>query len=168
MWTRQALKRTSRLPLLAAFLLFIAGCDQSADPPSVEIVGGGFIFNYRLAEVYYGFVATVGASAPSDAILEARFENPEGGDDIVQRQMIRSERKRYKFETPPLRGVQAGRSYRVELLLIDPAGNTAIASASRSFQSKVGSDVLPTRPLTIGPGYHNMPVSEVPASPPIK
>ncbi|MDP6707835.1 MAG: hypothetical protein QF893_15935 [Alphaproteobacteria bacterium] len=137
--------------LLAAQLW---ACDDSGDDqPYVEIVGGGFIFNYRLAEAYYGFVARVVRQPPDGAILEATFENPSRAAPIVQRQVYDGRRTGYKFETPPLRGIEAERDYRVELRLLTPDGGTVIASYATSFRTYTGQEVLPKRPLTVGPGY---------------
>ena len=37
-------------PFLAVVAVLLAGCDETpADAPYVEFVGGGFIFNYRMA-----------------------------------------------------------------------------------------------------------------------
>lgn len=150
------------LLVLLPWVLVSSGCDQELEPASLEIVGGGFIFNYRLAQAYYGFTARTEGGVPEGAILEARFEDPGGGEAIVVRQPICPDRDRYKFETPPLTIVEADRDYAVELRLLDPATEVVIAQAGRQFRSKIASDVLPPRPLTFGPGYHNAPADGSP------
>ena len=137
--------------------LMIAAC--SSGPPTVKIIGGGFIFNYRIAEAYYGIVAEIGGEIPEGATLEAEFEDPAGGKAIVLSQPIIASRSRYKFETPPLTGIKADRPYQVMLRLIVPGQDTALAEATRSFSSNVGQDILPDRPLSVGPGYHPPPAN---------
>ncbi|MBK8907876.1 MAG: hypothetical protein IPM60_08200 [Rhodospirillales bacterium] len=151
--------------VLLPLVLALPGCDQEPEPPSLEIIGGGFIFNYRLAEAYWGITARTLGGVPEEAVLEARFENPGGGEAIVVRQPTRRGRDRYKFETPPLASVEAERDYGVELRLLDPATEAVIATAGRQFRSQIGSDVLPPRPLTFGPGYHNAPANAGPPPP---
>lgn len=148
--------------VLMPWVVALSGCDQEPEKPSLEIIGGGFIFNYRLAEAYYGFTARTHGGVPEGAILEARFEDPGGGETIVVRQPIRPDRDRYKFETPPLSTVEADRDYAVELRLLDPVTEAILAQTGRQFRSNIGSDVLPPRPLTFGPGYHNAPAAGTP------
>ena len=132
--------------------LAVTAC--SSGPPTVKIVGGGFIFNYRIAEAYYGIVAEVGGEVPEGATLEAEFEDPAGGKTIVLSQPFIPARSRYKFETPPLVGIKADRPYQVILRLFAPGKDTVLAEAMRSFSSNVGQDILPEQPLSVGPGYH--------------
>ncbi len=149
--------------LLLAALLW--ACDDAAeDKPYVEFVGGGFIFNYRLAEAYYGFVARIVREPPDGAILEATFENPSRAAPIVLRQVYDGRRTGYKFETPPLRGIEAERDYRVDLRLLTPDGGEVIAIYSRNFRTYTGQEVLPKMPLAVGPGHHANPDARPPGS----
>lgn len=151
------------LPALALMLVLLAGCGEEA-PPSVAIKGGGFILNYRLAEAYYGIVAETAGSVPGDATLEASFQDPAGGPAIVLRQPLRPGRRRYKFETPPLKGVEKDTPYTVMLRLL-AADGAVLATAERAFSSKVAQSVLPERPLAPGPGYHAPPPPPEPTKP---
>ena len=134
-------------------ILTLAATACSGGPPTVKIVGGGFIFNYRIAEAYYGIVAEIGGEIPEGATLEAAFEDPAGGHAIVVSQPIIASRSRYKFETPPLTGIVADRPYQVILRLIAPGEDAVLAEAKRAFSSNVDQDILPERPLSVGPGY---------------
>lgn len=145
--------------LSGALLVLLSGCSgsESDNRPYLEFIGGGFIFNYRLAEADYGFVAKPLRRIPEGTILEATFENPSGGAPIVIRQKAKWGRSQYVFRTPPVRGVKAHHDYRVELRLLDAEDRHVIASYTKSFRSDVDQSILPERPPVVGPGYHPAP-----------
>ncbi len=127
---------------------------EGGDGPYIEFIGGGFIFNYRLAEADYGFVAGVKRPIPAGTVLEAEFENPGDGAAIIVRQTAKWGRTAYMFRTPPLQGIKANRDYHVELRLVNPATSQVIARYTRAYRSDVGQDILPKSPPVVGPGYH--------------
>ena len=145
---------------LLLFALTLAACDGEEQGPYFEFAGGGFVFNYRYADATYGFVARVLRKPPADGVLEAVFQDPAGGPDIVLRQPVRPGRSSYKFETPPLTGVEKAVDYRVELRLLAPvaagaeSGAEVLASIARTFRSSQDQAVLPREGLGTGPGYH--------------
>ena len=87
----------------------------------------------------------------------ARFEDPSGGPAIIVRHIHRASRRGYKFETPPVKGVEADRDYAVELRLLDPNNGNVIASYKKTFRTFIGQEVLPKQPLAVGPGHHPNP-----------
>ena len=127
------------------------------DGPYLEFLGGGFVFNYRLAEADYGFVVKRLRRIPDGTIIEAVLENPAGGAPFVLRDTASWDRLEYVFRSPPVRGVQAGRDYRVEVRLLDPADRRVIATYARTFRSDVDQEVLPERAPVVGPGYQPAP-----------
>ncbi len=139
----------------ALILLLLAGCGED-EGPQVEFVGGGFVLNYRQAEMTYGFVARIKGEAPVGSVLEAVFEDPAGGPPIVIRQEVLPARSSYKFETPPVEGVRKDHDYQVELRLLasQETAETVIARSTRSYSSQVGAETVPEQPLAVGPGYH--------------
>jgi hypothetical protein len=142
--------------LIVAVLFAVAataGCRPEETGPYLAIEGGGFIFNYRISEAYYGFVARPLRDLPEGAILEARFENPDGTDPITVRQAARASAIRYTFRTPPLKGVEADRDYRAELVVLDAGGVKELGRYARTFRTYIGQDVIAEKPLTVGPGY---------------
>jgi hypothetical protein len=141
-----------------ALTLWLAACGGD-DParPYVEFLGGGFIFNYRLAEADYGFVVKPLRTIPPGTALEALFEDPAGGPPLRVRQTARSGMLQYSFRSPPVTGVVAGRPYRVELRLLDAATGAELARYERSFTADVGQEVLPATPPVVGPGYQPNP-----------
>lgn len=137
----------------ALVALAAAGCEDP-DRPYVRILGGGFVFNYRVAEVYYGFTVEVVRPVPIGTVLEAEFEDPSGGPPFVLREQAGLHARRYSFRTPPLKDVRADTPYRAELRLLARQTGELMVRYERSYSSQVGMEVLPERPLTVGPGYH--------------
>jgi len=152
-------RRRAIMGLVGALML--AGCDQD-DPsqPYVEFAGGGFIFNYNSAVAYYGFVARVVRRVPPGTRLEAVFEDPAGGPPLVVRGVAGVYARQFRFESPPVEGVEANRDYRVELRLLDAGDGHLLASYSRTFRSDLGQDMLPHGPTTLAPTYKPNPDSE--------
>ena len=147
--------QATKIWLWIAAVLVVA-CSNT-DKPYIEFIGGGFIFNYRLAEADYGFVVKPVRRIPAGTILEAQFENPSGGEPIVIRETAEFGRLQYVFRTPPVRGVKANREYHAELRLLDPADKHVLAIYSRTFRSDVDQSMLPERPPVVGPGYQSAP-----------
>jgi hypothetical protein len=93
---------------------------------------------------------------PGGTIIEARLENPAGGEPFILRETAAWDRLEYVFRSPPVRGVKAGRDYRVEVRLLEPGGRL-LASYARTFHSDVDQEVLPERAPVVGPGYQPAP-----------
>ena len=162
------LERITPARLLAAACallapLFVLGWLTRQDPaetPWLHILGGGFIFNYRIAEVYYGFAAAIGRPLPTGSIVEAAFEDPAGGPPLVVRQRVGgAEMTRLSLRSPPVHGVKAGRPYHVAVRVLEREGERLLWSRELSFRSDLSDDVVPDRPLTIGPGYARNPAA---------
>ena len=142
----------ARIALVLAGLA-AAACSGGEEGDYLSIGGGGFIFNYRLAEAYYGVTLQPERAAPEGSVIEARFDNPAGGAPIVMTKPARPGPGRITFDTPPVKGVVKGRPYRVEVVLRDARG-AELQRLERSFMSNLDQTILPERPLTVGPGYH--------------
>jgi len=93
---------------------------------------------------------------PEGTIIEARLEDPAGGAPFVIRETASWDRLEYVFRSPPVRGVQAGRDYRVEVRLLEPGGRL-LATYARNFRSDVDQEVLPERAPVVGPGHQPAP-----------
>jgi hypothetical protein len=142
------------LALLLSTLAFVA-CEPSTGD-YVEITGGGFLFNYRIAEATYGLVATARRTVPPGTVFVAGFENPEGGEPLVVELVSQEKQRRFAISSPPIKGVVVDTPYTVTLELRTPEG-VVMETHETTYTSKVGSDVLPDKPLTIGPGYTKNP-----------
>lgn len=153
--------RTMLTSAILSLGIAMAACDDqgetAADEPYLEITGGGFVFNYRVADAYYGFVARPLRSLPEGASLEARFEDPAGGPGYLEQQPAADNALRYSFRSPPLQGIEAGRPYAVELRLVAEDQKTVLQTLTRTYTSQLDQEVNPEKPLTVGPGYHKNP-----------
>ena len=144
----------------AIAVLFAVGWvtrDDPAEKPYLHIAGGGFLFNYRIAEVSYGFTAMVVKPLPTGTIIDAAFEDPAGGAPLTVRRRVGPETARYGFQSPPVRKVVAGRPYRIVVTVIEREERQTLWRHEFSIASQISDGVMPERPLTIGPGYAKNP-----------
>jgi len=142
-----------RHSLLALAALGLAACGE--EQPYFSFAGGGFIFNYRLADHYYGFVLRRKKAAPAGSRLEVVFELP-GGAEKTETMAVEQNRLDYLFRTPPLTGIERGHAYRARVRLIDAQG-AELARYDKSFTTDVDQSTLPQDPLVVGPGYQPAP-----------
>lgn len=143
-------------------ILFAIGWLSREDPshqPYLKIMGGGFVFNYRNAEVFYGFTAQVVRPLASGSIIEASFEDPGGGGPHQASERVSPMTDRYSLRSPPVRGVEAGKPYKVVISVYDRQREKLIWRTERSYKSQISDKVVPDAPLTVGPGYHPNPAS---------
>lgn len=141
---------TRRRLLLAAPLLALAGCGSAESGPFLAYAGGGFIFNYRTANHYYGLVMRQRRPLPEGGRIEVRFEVP-GGEE-VQSEPVTAGRLQYKFQTGDLDGIVPGHGYTASVRLLDPAGKE-LERFDKRFTTTVDQSTLPDKPLVTGPGY---------------
>ncbi|MEO3385545.1 hypothetical protein [Mesorhizobium sp. CAU 1741] len=144
--------------LLVLFAIGWATRQNPDDKPYIRIVGGGFIFNYRIADVHYGFTAVVQRPLPAGSIVEASFEDPSGGEaHIVRQRLTGAKSTRFAMRSPPVRGVEAGKPYHVALRVFDREEKSLLWSHEQDFRTQISDDVAPEVPLTVGPGYARNP-----------
>ncbi len=151
--------------LLLISLLALAGCGEDESKPYLAFVGGGFVYNYRIGEAFYGFVARPERTLPEGSVIEARFENP-SGNEIVVTQPAKAGQFQYSFQTPPLKGIKAGHDYQVELRVLDPKTKGTYATYSKTFRTDVDQSTLPDKPLVLGPTYTPNPEATIPSAKP--
>lgn len=141
-----------RVLLLLMALLFLAGCEDEQAKPYLEFQGGGFVFNYRNAEAFYGFVAKPNRPMPEGAVIEVSFEVPGFPDKYVIREPARPGQLQYMFRTPPLHGIEKDHDYQAMMRVLNQGG-AELAQYKKAFRSDVDQASLPDKPLVIGPGY---------------
>lgn len=155
------IRHLSPMRLLAAavafcIVLFAIGWTMREDPsdkPYLKILGGGFMFNYREGEVFYGFTAVVTRPLASGSIIEAEFENPAGGAPFVVSERVSTMTDRYALRSPPIRGVEEGKPYHVAIRVYDREKEQLLWTTTRDYKSQISDEVVPDKPLVVGPGY---------------
>src|SRR5690606_8662269 len=151
----------SPMRLLAAavafcIVLFAIGWTMREDPsdkPYLKILGGGFMFNYREGEVFYGFTAVVTRPRARGSIIEAEFENPAGGEPFVVSERVSTMTDRYALRSPPIRGVEEGKPYQVAIRVYDREKEDLLWTTTRDYKSQISDEVVPDKPLVVGPVY---------------
>jgi hypothetical protein len=155
---RQILRPVALIAALA-MTLALAACEETTGD-YVEITGGGFLFNYRIAEATYGLVATARRTVPPGTLFVAEFEDPAAplpdGSPLTVELISRKGQRRFALSSPPVTNVVADQAYTVTLRLVSPEG-AVMETHETTYRSKIGSEVLPDKPLTIGPGYTKNP-----------
>lgn len=121
--------------------------------PYLALEGGGFLYNYRIAEVTYGLTTKVERPIPAGTLIRATFEDPAGGAPLVVEKTAREGLAKLTLQSPPVHRVKANRPYSVEVSLIDPADGREIGHLATSFKSDLDDTVMPDKPLVVGPGY---------------
>lgn len=163
MLERVSLKAVIIASILVLGPLFAIGWATREDPaetPLLGVAGGGFVFNYREGEVFYGFTAVVQKPLASGSIIEASFEDPTGKADHVVRERVTPMTNKYSLRSPPVRGVEAGKDYHVAIRVLDRTGEEELFAANRTYSSQIDDTMVPDQPLTVGPGYHLNPEAE--------
>ncbi|HEY7763806.1 MAG TPA: hypothetical protein VIB38_02355 [Aestuariivirgaceae bacterium] len=126
-----------------------------------SFAGGGFVFNYRIGEAFYGVVINTEGKLPQEALIEASFENPMGGQAILVTDKIRDGQRRYTLRTPALKGIKKDVPYKVVVQILAKPGGEVVQRIERTFRSQVDQSMIPQGPLIIGPGYTLNPENDI-------
>ena len=159
-------KALARIIVFALAGLMLQACGGSEE--YIAFDGGGFIFNYRIAEAYYGVSVKPMRRLAPGTVLEASLENPAGGKPFIIRKEVKAPALRYTFRTPPLNGVEKNRHYQVMVRVMSAPGGRELSRISKTISSELDQSALPARPLAIGPGYHNKPDAKAKGQPEVK
>lgn len=146
----------SRRSFALAFALLLAGCGEDPNAPYLSFAGGGFVFNYRNAEAFYGFVAKPLRTLPEGGVIEAQFEVPGSAEPAIVTEKVVKGQVQYTFKSPNLTGIQAKHDYKAVMRLLDAQGKE-IARYEQNFHTDVDQSTLPNQPLVVGPGYEKNP-----------
>lgn len=139
-----------------AFALLLTACGEDPNAPYLTFAGGGFVFNYRNAEAFYGFVAKPVRTLPEGGVIEAQFEVPGSAEPATITEKVVKGQIQYTFQSPNLTGIQAKHDYKAVMRLLDAQGKE-IARYEQNFHTDVDQSTLPNQPLVVGPGYEKNP-----------
>ena len=147
----------NRFVLVLIPLLALGGCQREAtEEDLVELSGRIFVFNYRLARATYLVTLRRLSPLPEGAVAEASFEDPRGGARLTAEQKLFPAMTKIVLESPPVHCVKKGIPYGVTIRLLDPAGDV-LQTIETTITSNVDQDVLPAKPLSLGPTYDRNP-----------
>ena len=142
--------------IIAGFAVAILLLACSGETTTLQIGGGGFVVNYRLGTITYGFiVGAKGGALPSGSKIVATLENPAGGEPFRFEQATAAARKRYDFITPDLTGVMKDKAYAVSVSLVSATG-VVLSTTGKSYTIEVDPAIVSGGPLTTGPGYRKV------------
>jgi hypothetical protein len=139
-----------------SLVLLLAACGEGDSGPYLEYAGGGFVFNYRNAVAFYGFVARPLRTLPEGSVIEAQLEVPGSDKPFIVQEKAKSGQLQYTFKSPEIKGVAKDHKYKVVMRLLDPAGNE-LGRYEHSYKSDIDQSTMPDKPLVVGPGYQKNP-----------
>ncbi len=140
--------------------LALGACRDPGQGDYLNVSGKIFVFNYRIARASYLLTLNKVRPLPDDAVLEATFENPAGGDPLIVRQKIWPTMPKVTVESPPVKCVKANREYKVSMRVMDAHGQL-LQTIERKMISDVDQSVMPDKPLVVGPFYDPNPDKSV-------
>jgi hypothetical protein len=150
---------------MLVMVLALAACEDRGGP-AASFAGGGFVFNYRIGEAFYGVVINTERNLPAGAVIQGQFENPAGGPAIVVKDNYREGQRKYTLRTPALKGIKKDMPYKVVVEILDKPGGNVIDHLEKTIKSDVDQSTIPQEPMVIGPGYTLNPNQDVVKIPP--
>ena len=148
------------LPRLAAFCavgMALAACRESGgEDEYFRLDGKLFVFNYRVATASYLVNLVPLQPVGEGQVAVATFEDPAGGAPIVVRQKIWPKLAKTTIESPDLYCVVKDRPYAVSIR-IETGDGSVKQTIDTTITSSLDQDILPDRPLVVGPVYTKNP-----------
>lgn len=141
------------LPLLAIVaLLSLTGCQRDEPREVAKLSGRMFVFNYRVAVATYLVTLQRIALIRDGSTVEAAFENPRGGPDLIINDKIFPTDDRITVQSPPVECVKQDRPYKVSIRIKAPEGDI-LQTIQTTIRSDTDQSALPAKPLVVGPLY---------------
>jgi hypothetical protein len=134
----------------------LGACRDSGKDALFEISGRLVVFNYREATLTY--LVTLNPLKPigDGQRVVTTMDNPAGGPPLVFGKKLFPGQTKVTIESPPLECVVKDRSYKVSIRIEGPDGKP-LQDIETAMVSAQNQDMLPDRPLVVGPGYQPNP-----------
>ncbi|MXN51802.1 hypothetical protein GR158_11790 [Shinella sp. AETb1-6] len=145
-------------PLLALLplALLLSACQRETGPDPLKLTGKMFVFNYRLAYATYLVTLEKTQPLPDGSVVRASFENPAGGAPLTLERKLFASLPRVVLESPDVTCVKKNHPYKVSIRVLGPGGEQ-LQSLETEVTSSLDQDILPAKPLVIGPAYEKNP-----------
>jgi hypothetical protein len=141
---------------MLAGMAAIGACRDTGKQALFEISGRLVVFNYREATLTY--VVTLNPLKPigEGQSIVTTMDNPAGGKPLVFSQKLFVGHTKVTVESPPLECVVKDRPYKVAMEVKGSDGKV-LQRIETTMVSAQNEDMLPDRPLVVGPGYDPNP-----------
>jgi len=139
--------------LLPAALI---ACRDSGKDELFELAGRLVVFNYREAKVTYlvNLVPLRPIGESETAVMT--LDNPAGGSPLIVTQKLFPNHQKVTLESPPLECVVKDKPYKVSIR-IEGGDGALLQSIETEMISSQDQNMLPDKPLVVGPGYQPNP-----------
>ena len=91
-----------RLIVCSFAALLLTACQREAEQQLAELSGRMFVFNYRVATASYLVTLRRIGTLPEDGSVEAKFENPRGGNPLIIREKLFPMMDKISLASPPI------------------------------------------------------------------
>ncbi|KQV43378.1 MULTISPECIES: hypothetical protein [unclassified Rhizobium] len=137
-------------------LLALSACQRETSDEPLQLSGKIFVFNYRLAYATYMVTLNKKEPVPEGSVVVATFENPAGGEPLLLERKVFTKQEKIVLESPDVTCVRKQKPYAVTIELKGPDGDL-LQTVKTTVTSTLDQDVLPAKPLVIGPAYDKNP-----------
>lgn len=142
--------------VLLPLALLLSACQRETGPDPLKLTGKMFVFNYRLAYATYLVTLEKTQPLPEGSVVRASFENPAGGAPLTLERKLFASLPRVVLESPDVTCVKKNHPYKVSIRVLGPGGEQ-LQSLETEVTSSLDQDILPAKPLVIGPAYEKNP-----------
>ncbi|WP_307233296.1 hypothetical protein [Pararhizobium capsulatum] len=134
----------------------LSGCQRETGDEPLQLTGKIFVFNYRLAYATYMLTFEKKEALPEGSFVVASFENPAGGAPLTLERKVFAKQTKIVLESPDITCVHKEKPYAVTVELRGPDGDI-LQTLKTTVTSNLDQNVLPAKPLVIGPAYEKNP-----------
>lgn len=122
--------RVTRTVALVFAVALLASCGITPPTPAeseyFRSLGGGFNFDRDTKMASYGITIVSKGKVASGNVIEARFENPAGGEDLIQTRVVAEGESQFVFTSPPVEGLKAYSNYGIEFVLYETSAQDKV------------------------------------------
>lgn len=122
--------QVTRSVALVFAVALLASCGLTPPTPAESeyftSLGGGFNFDRDTKTASYGITIVSKGEVASGNVIEARFENPDGGEDLIRTRLVAEGESEFVFTSPPVEGLKPYTNYSIEFVLYETSAKDKI------------------------------------------